>query len=501
MIATLILLPLAGAVLAFLVPRRKSVVAGLFGAIATSLHTLLLVWWMGGSGERGWMDPAVTALGGWPAPLGIELHVDGLGVLLLLVMAGVGLVVSVYSAWFGSVLEEEKREVFRLFWPLWLILWAALNGMFIARDLFTLYILLELGLLAAVALAGLSGTATGTAAALRYLLAAMVGSFAYLMGVGILYSLHGTVDLHALAAVVEGGPASATAVCLMTLGLMVKTAVFPLHFWLPKAHGSAPAPVSALLSGLVIKGSFLILLRLWIEFGEAVVSVEWGQLLGASATAAIVWGSLQALRQKRLKMLIAYSTVAQVGVLFILFPLLAGVSEGGAGGWRLDVWAGGAIHASSHAMAKASLFLGAGVVFLSQGSDELAEMRGLAWRLPLTVTALLLGGLALVGVPLSGTHAGKGLLLFAARAEGQWWWVPVLHGATFLSAAYVIAMLRFTVLPERRGRAREEWAERAPVAGWVQVIPLALAAGAVLLGWPREALLALLRSGAAGIGP
>ncbi len=526
MIALLILVPLAGAVLAILVPRRHSWAAGLLGALATSLHVFLTVAELldGRSLLEGDTPGAMMAtLGGWAPPLGIELRLDGLGALLLLVMAGVGLAVSVYTAGFVSVLERKKEEVFPLFWPLWLILWASLNGIFVARDLFTFYVLLELGLLAAASLASLSGTAAATVAALRYLLAAMVGSFAYLLGVGLLYSLHGTVDLGLLGREVETGWVPGTALFLMTVGLMVKTAVFPLHFWLPRAHASAPAPVSAVLSGLVIKGSFVILLRLWIELGGAGVTFAWGQLLGGAATASILWGSVQAFRQRRLKLLIAYSTVAQVGIFFLLFPLLAAVSPAGeVGTWRVDAWAGGVLHASSHALAKAALFLAAGLVFLARGSDELEDTRGLARSLPLTTAALALGGLALVGPPLSGSYTGKALLLATAREEGQWWWVPVLHGATLFSLAYVVAMLRFSLLRREEGKEgeggpdgeggggrggasdREEGGGRSrpsPLSLWIQVIPLGLAAASLLMGWWAGPLRALLLVGEGGGAP
>jgi formate hydrogenlyase subunit 3/multisubunit Na+/H+ antiporter MnhD subunit len=147
---------------------------------------------------------------------------------------------------------------------------------------------------------------------MRYLLVSLLGSLAYLLGVALLYHTFGSVDIALLAEQMEPSPAVWAAMGLMSAGLLLKTALFPLHFWLPPAHASAPAPVSALLSALVVKASFYILLRLWLEIFPLTNSAL-GQLLGLLGAAAVLWGGLQALRQTQLKMLIAYSTVSQLG--------------------------------------------------------------------------------------------------------------------------------------------------------------------------------------------
>ena len=270
------------------------------------------------------------AVGGWGAPLGIDLYVDGLSLLMLLLTTLVGLAISIYSS--GYFNDDKAKH----FWPLWMLLWGALNALFLSADIFNLYVTLELMGLAAVALVALAGGADALAGAMRYLLVSLLGSLCYLLGVALLYHSFGSVDIVILGQRMEPSPAVWVAVGLMTAGLLLKTALFPLHFWLPPAHASAPAPVSALLSALVVKASFYILLRLWLEvFPVASASMDQslGQLLGLLGVTAVLWGGVQALRQTRLKLLVAYSTVAQIGYLFLAFPL-ASIRTSSAGRQR-----------------------------------------------------------------------------------------------------------------------------------------------------------------------
>ena len=247
----LIMLPLAGGMICFLWPR-VSTVLGLLTSLAVAVSVAGLGWQLQEYGVYR------HAIGGWGAPLGIDLYADGLSLLMLAVTALVGLGVGIYSTGYFSC-EDSQR-----FWPIWLFLLAALNALFLAADIFNLYVTLELMGLAAVALTSLTGSKDALRGAMRYLLATLLGSLAYLFGVALLYHGFGTVDIGMLAERVESYPIAWAAFGLMGAGLMLKTALFPMHFWLPPAHASAPAPVSALLSALVVKASFYILLRLWL---------------------------------------------------------------------------------------------------------------------------------------------------------------------------------------------------------------------------------------------
>lgn len=223
---------------------------------------------------------------------------------------------------------------------------------------------------------------------------------------------------------------------MITAGLLAKSALFPLHLWLPPAHANAPAAASAVLSGLVVKGSFFLTLRLWFFALPALSTGHVAAILGGLGSAAVIVGGVLALRQARLKLLIAYSTVSQIGYLFLIFPLAAG-----AHAWSTIGWRAGLMQVLAHAFAKAALFLAAGVLAEAVGHDEIAKLGGAARALPLTFLTIALGGLSLMGLPPSGGFSAKWLMLQASVVSGQWIWsVPVLAGG-LLAAGYTYRIL------------------------------------------------------------
>ncbi|MGD8631226.1 MAG: proton-conducting transporter membrane subunit, partial [Gammaproteobacteria bacterium] len=289
----------------------------------------------------------------------------------------------------------------------------------------------------------------------------------------------GTLDMAQLARGVTAGPVAWTALALMTAGLLLKTALFPLHFWLPPAHASAPAPVSAVLSALVVKAAFYLVLRLWLDVFADVVTPAAATLLGALGAAAVLWGSWHALLAERLKLLAAYSTVAQLGYLFMFFPLLQALPAGAA----RELAAGGLVMlALTHGFAKAGLFLAIGIIQQRSGHDSIRQLDGTAQRLPATTFAIALAGVALIGLPPSGAFLGKWQLLAGAVAAGQWIWVVVTAVGSLLAAAYI-----FRVIGHAFGNrpypnlpvtiAREEWP--ALLLAAVAVLGLGLAGAPV----------------------
>ena len=315
-------------------------------------------------------------------------------------------------------------------------IWAALTIIFVSGDLFNLYVALELLTFGAVPLVCLDGRPETFAAALRYLMFALFGSIFYLLGVALIYGCFGTLDIALLAERVQPLPAVWVAAALMTAGLLAKTALFPLHLWLPPAHANAPAAASAVLSGLVVKGSFFIIVRIWFFVLPALPAPAVGAVLGGLGSLAILFGSVLALRQARLKLLVAYSTVAQIGYLFLLFPLASGLHP-----WTADGWSGGLMQTLAHAFAKAAMFLAAGLLAESLGHDRIAKFAGAARAMPLTFLTLGLGGLSLMGLPPSGGFAAKWFLLRASVASGQWLWALVVVAGGLLAAGYVYRIL------------------------------------------------------------
>lgn len=482
-----ILIPFAGALICFVGRERIGPSVGLVTSFATATACVMLMMDLVASGVQ------TYTVGHWAPPLGIRLYLDGLSLLHLLMTAAVGVVISIYArSYFAEHHPAEDARAANMFWPLWLFLWGALNALYLSADIFNIYVILEVIGLSAVALIALTGRGAVLVAAMRYLLAAMGASIVYLLGVALLYAAYSTLDIHMLGTLVQHSHFTMAALALMLTGLLLKTAIFPLHFWLPPAHSNATAPVSAILSALVVKASFYLILRLWFQVFHDVITISAGQLMGVLGSAAILWGSIQALRQVRLKMMIAYSTVAQLGYLLFIFPVAAVVDPSMTGvrvPWLIEAGKGAMYHGLSHALAKASLFLSAGILLHAAGSDHLTRVRGLAERLPLTVFAMALAGVNLMGLPPSGGFIAKWLTMHAVLGVGQWWWAPVIVVGGLLTAGYMFMMLRSTFLPG------DPTHPLRPVSRTLELCALLLAALSIVIGLRASDLLDLLMIG------
>jgi multicomponent Na+:H+ antiporter subunit D len=423
----------------------------------------------------------VYVVGGWTPPLGLALRADGLSAAMMLTTAVVIGATGLFArAEFRTPQDLPEARAPLAFWTLLLGVWAALNAVLLGNDLFNLFVALELLTFSAVPLVCLDGSASTLQAALRYLLVALLGSALYLLGVALLFGAYGTLDIALLSGLVRAEPATLAAAALMTAGLLAKTALFPLHLWLPPAHAGAPAPASAVLSALVVKGSFLIIVRLWFDVMPGLSSYAAMQILATLGTAAIVFGSVLALQQARLKLLVAYSTVAQIGYLFLMFPLAASAGA----------WTGGLLQAISHACAKAAMFMAAGLIAQALGHDRIAGLGGIARALPMTIFAFGLGGLSLMGLPPSGGFTAKWLLLLAAIETGQWWWALVILGGGLLTGGYLFRVLG----PALTGPA-DRAPTCAPVARRREMVVLALALVSMALGLLPLASFGLLQIG------
>src|SRR5262249_46667101 len=313
-------------------------------------------------------------------------------------------------------------------------------------------------------------------AALRYLLFALLGSVLYLVGTALLYGAYGTLDIVLLSQRVRAEPATLVAGGPLTRRLLAPTAPFPLPPLPPPAHARAPAAGSAVLSALVVKGSFFIVVRLWFDVMPTLPGFAAGQLLAGLGAAAILFGSIVALRQERLKLLIAYSTLAQIGYLFLMFPLALGADSGRPE--RGAALAGGLLQAISHATAKAAMFMSAGLIYAALGRDRITHLGGVGRASPMSVLAFALGGVALIGVPPSGAYLAKALLLRAAAETGQWWWALVIQAGGVFTASYLVLVLAPALAP-----ADEPMPSRGSASRVGEAAALALAGCSLLLGF------------------
>lgn len=463
-----IVIPVAGILLAFAVGGRHiERIASAIMLLGVAVAAAIFVTQQHSDG------PLVYLLGAWAPPLGVALRADGLSAVMMMATAVVISAVGIFAGADFRPGAAQSREP-TTFWVLLLAIWGALNTVFLGGDLFTLYVALELVTFAAVPLVSLDGRAETLRAALRYLLFALVGSVLYLLGTTLLYGRYGTLDVVLLSHQIRAEPVTLIAAASMTTGLLAKTALFPLHLWLPPAHAGAPAAASAILSGLVVKGSFFIMVRLWFQVMPGLPGFAATQLLAALGAAAILFGSVVALRQERLKLLIAYSTLAQIGYLFLMFPLALNASGQIESGGAL---AGGLLQAISHATAKAAMFMAAGSIYSVLGQDRLEGLSGVGRILPMSVLAFAFGGVALMGIQPGGAYIAKELLLQAATETEQWWWAVVLQTGGILTTAYVLLVLAHALAPAAKQIALDGAAPRIQEAA-----ALALALCSLLLG-------------------
>jgi multicomponent Na+:H+ antiporter subunit D len=467
LLALVIILPLAGLVPLLLAGPRVGewvamTLAGLGLAVATIIA--LQVWWSG--------TPAIYHLGGWRPPLGIALRADGVSSVMLVMSAavfcGIGL--------FATTGRDRKTSFPPTYWMLSLCVASGLNLAFLAQDLFTLYVALELLTFAAVPLVCLEGKAAQLEAALTYLLFALLGSLLYLLGAVLIYAETGTLDIGLAGQRLAADSAmTGIALALMSAGLAAKAALFPLYLWLPPAHAGAPPAASALLSSLVIKAPIFLLLRIWLGLAPADLAERAAPVLAILGTGAILFCGLRALGQTRLKLLIAYSTAAQLGYVFLMLPLVK--SSGPLTIPEALAWTGGFLHIVSHAFAKAAMFMAAGVIAEALGHDRIRALGGAAQAAPLSVAAFAIGGLSLMGLPPSGGFVAKVMLLTAAIQQGVPWIAVVVLAGGLLAGGYV---LRVVVCALQRPEASATFVQ---ISLRRQAMALVLAVAAIVLGF------------------
>ena len=462
-------LPLFGAIGAFVFPRAAAglgliTVLGTAGAVALLAREILA------EGE------IITTLGGWAPPLGIALRADGLSVAMLVMTVAVGLLVSIGAL---DSLRDIRQQQY--FWPLWLLLLTGMNGVYLSTDIFNLYVMIEVIALAAVGLTVLSGTKEAVRAGLDYMYASILGALLFLMGVGFVYLQLGQLDFAGLIAS-EPSAAMSAALALMIIGLLLKTALFPLHFWLPAAHANATAPASALLSGLVVKAALYIFLRLttYMPLPDEILVT----LIGTLGAGAVLWGGVQALRAERLKLLVAWSTVVQIGLIFIAFARAGQVG-------LTESWKAAALLILAHGVAKAAMFLAAGRIKDEVGHDRIADLDKSDIRPTLAQFTFALAAISLIGLPPSLGFIGKWSLMEGAMAAGYWHWVAVTMVGTLMSVAYFSRVFAgFLRFDRMRGEIDEH-------KGWAlaDIAPLTLAVAAISLGLMAAPILSFIELG------
>ncbi|GHE13948.1 proton-conducting transporter transmembrane domain-containing protein [Klenkia taihuensis] len=456
-------LPLVAAAVLLLAPR-STVLARVLGIGSTALvvvaAAVLLARTLGG-------EVPVAQIGGWPAGIAIVLALDTFGALVLLLTAAVTLLGLVYAIGTG-----EDRE--RTFTPLVLVMSAGVSGASSTADLFNLFVFVEVVLIPSYVLLTLARRRQRIAGARLYVSVNLLASTLFLGGIGLLYGVTGTVQLGQLAGVAAGSAPAALAATLLLLAMGIKSAVVPLHSWLPGSYSVAGPAVTVLFSGLLTKVGLYALFRLYAVLFDGDRRFLWVVLVVAVLT--MVVGVLSAVGATAVRPVLTAHMVSQIGYVLV-----------GLGLSTVAGLAAATFFLVQYVLVKAALFMVGGAVEVRYGTDVLARLGGgLVHRERWLAVAFAGAALALVGIPPTSGFVAKLQLATAAAADGPWW---VLLAVVAVSAVTLVSMLKLW--------NGVFWGEPSPLpapAGRVPATllgpPLLLAGAAVVLGLWAQPLLA-----------
>lgn len=472
-----LLLPLAGVPLTLFLRKKRRIQSALaLGVMLAALgFTLALLYTVLTTRE-----PVTVQMGRWPAPFGITLIADPLGVFMLLMTHVVLAAGFVYAA--GST---EKVVQYPTFYPLFLALAAGLSGAFLSGDLFTLFVCAEVIVLSGTALTAIADDRYGVEAAYKYFYISTLASVFFLLGIGSLYISYGTLNLADLAtriAVNSSAPLTMAALAFLTATFLIKGAVFPFHFWQPDFHAAAPTAVSAMLSSLVVKLGIYGLLRMTTLLFAGQTGIL-PSLLVVLGMAGVVYGGFGAAGTHNAKRMLAYSTLAQIG--FILVGI----------GWGTPLSLSAAlVFTFNHALVKAAMLMLAGAM-TSRAAVKSASFEaviGVGKYHPFSGALFLLGGLALAGVPPLNGFVSKLLIFWSGVQAAQYLPLALIGLASLLTLVYIIRAF-IKIWFEMHPAAKPKEGDRL----WAPAFLIALSLGLGL--WPQP-LVALAQRTAAWLG-
>ncbi len=369
-------------------------------------------------------------LGGWRPPWGIEYVVDALNAFILVVILFLSLLVAIYSK--RNVEHEIEGKKLVTFYSIFQLLVTGLCGITVTGDMFNLYVFLEIASIAAYALIAVAG-GRALKASYNYLIMGSLGACFYLIGVGFLYSVTGTLnmgDLRILLPPLYANSAVQAAFVFFVIGVSIKAYVFPLHTWQPDAYTYAPSTVSALIASTMSKVMIYALIRLiysvfTLNFILSYVGLD--IVICWVAAIAIIAGSIFAITQRNLKRMLAYSSVSQIGYIIL-----------GVGLSPLSVWGlyGAVAHILNHAIMKGCLFLAAGAFIHKAGVWDIRDFEGLGKKMPYASAAFTIAAISMIGIPPGAGFASKLFLILASLEASQYPFVAILLLSTLLNLVY-----------------------------------------------------------------
>lgn len=421
----LVVVPLLAAPITAILPRAR--IAWLLTLLITWSCLLLAVWQL----------QIVLAgniisyeLGGWAPPWGIEYRIDIINAFIAMIVAAIAAITLPYAL--RSVEQEIVPRHIPLFYTAFLLCLTGLLGITLTGDIFNLFVFLEISSLSSYALISMGRQRQALTAAFQYLIMGTIGATFLLIGIGLTYAVTGTLNMSDITARlqdVEEFRTLHTAFAFIFIGIALKLAMFPLHLWLPNVYTYAPSVISVFLAATATKVAIYVLIRViftiyGIEFAFEEIHINWF-LLPLSAI-AVISASLVAIFQTNIKRMLAYSSVAQIGY------ILLGIGLASMTGLTAAI-----LHLFNHALMKGALFMTLGAVFYKMNTVQLGDLNGIGRRMPLTMGAFVIGGLSLVGFPLTVGFISKWYLVVAALEQQSWWLVGILIVGSLLALIYI----------------------------------------------------------------
>lgn len=463
-----VVIPLLGGVLAALL-RRGSLAFALTLAVSWVMPVIsaCLLWEVMRSG------PISYALGSWPPPWGIEYRVDLLNGFVLMLVSAISAVTAPFALRSVAFEIAPRRQAW--FYCMYLMCLTGLLGVTITGDAFNAFVFLEISALSSYVLIAMGRDRRALVAAYRYLIMGTIGATFYVIGIGFLYLLTGSLNMVDIATRLAALPpeqarAMIAGLAFLAVGISLKLALFPLHSWLPGAYAHAPSWATVFLSATATKVAIYLLVRILFSiFGVALDfrNLPVSEILLGLSVAAMFIASIIAIYQVDLKRMLAYSSLAQIGYIML------GVGIANQAGLT-----GGLVHLVNHAVMKAALFLAVGAIFYRVGTVQLGELAGIGRKMPLTTGAALIAGLGLIGTPGTAGFITKWYLAVGALDRGWWPLVFLLVASSLVSVVYVGRVVEIACF---RPTAESNLAAKDPPLSMLLPL-LALAAATIYLG-------------------
>lgn len=418
-------------------PRSLAWAASCMASLLSFAIAIQLVQIVFSTGSAGYL------MGSWPAPYGIELKIDAFSALLLLVVTGASTLTLVGGRESLDSQIDASRQTY--FYAAWLLALAGLSGILVTADAFNIFVFMEISSLASYVLIAGGPDRRALPAVFKYLIMGTIGATFYLIGIGLIYMMTGTLNLEDMElrihSVAEQRPILVAA-GFITVGLALKAAVFPLHVWLPNAYTYAPHMVTAFLAACATKVSLYVLLRFdFFVFQDNLAghAFQFSAYLMPLALLGILIGSAVAMFEKNIKRLLAFSSIAQIGYIMLgaSFVTVAGLTAG-------------IVHIFNHALAKGALFLAVALFATLAAGSRLDDLKGIARRMPWTFAAFVIAALSLIGVPGTAGFVSKWYLISAAMEFGSLGipLVVVILVSSLMAVVYVWRIVEVTCFEE-----------------------------------------------------